>query len=589
EGTGYTKEHIAQITEALPEKYKNAVDDLITYFDEEQYPRTNVHFAEEHEVDMPKVHRYFPVRNLASERSANAAATSDILMRYGLNRASVKKGHTKTRVMSKAPFRNESYFETALQSIIDAEHYIAFNTPVREVSRYIYDPRIKDAIKEKSSAAYREIRKWIRDSSHGRIAPPETSLDNVANYIRNNYAVAVLGANLITIMKQPASFSQGLHHIKKKKYAGKAAVDFLVETLKMASKVRNIKDLGNLENNLVKKVQDKSVMMRYRPKSVERYYAEQLEKGRFKKTLKIEGGWEKLREVMMSGIQAADMATTIVLWWGRYTEVLNNTMDEYVAIQAADELIRTTQPMGGLIHLPGSFRDPSAFKRAFSMFMNQRNQNFNMLFETATQWQSHGWSENTQRIVFYILVPSVLMFAASTGGKMPWDDPEGWAEYLLDIITGGIMYYNTLASAATKGTINIIRSLRGKRKDRFFNDFSNPVIDVVQDFNSLLANPNNIGRWIETGSKIVGVPAMTQTKRVIKGFKKAVDQKDPRYLVWSDYALGENGIYDAMAWRLHKATKPEEKKIYAKWYKSLSPKKQVEFKEYSVRWRKKNK
>ena len=116
------------------------------------------------------------------------------------------------------------------------------------------------------------------------------------------------------------------------------------------------KKLWRVRNRIVDEVAGMSTMMAHRAQSVEREIAEILEKGEMRKIMGASTSRQQLREMVMKPIQTADKITTSILWIAKYREHLAATGNEGKARKSADTLIRTTQPMGGLVHLPALHR-----------------------------------------------------------------------------------------------------------------------------------------------------------------------------------------------------------------------------------------
>lgn len=336
-GTGVDMGLVDEVTAKLPTEYKDTVDKMIDYYDEIQYHRMNEVFKREHEIDMPHQHRYFPILNLKTDRAENQMMI-DMLARYSANRASVTKGMTKSRVQSKAAYRKMSYFDTVIQNLKSSEHYIAYNDAIRDISQYINNPELRSAMEARSEEATFQIKDWVKAIAYGKSRKTTNVIDKLSDWLRTNYMTSVLGFNLITMAKQPASFSQGLARVNK-----------VSATLSAWKFLQNPFELNRFVNA-------KSPMMKNRGQSFERELAEMAEKSEYKKQLDTMSILGKLKDFSMQGIRAADKSTTLILWYAKYSEIMNSSGNEDYAIQSADEVIRKTQPMGGVAHLPSIYR-----------------------------------------------------------------------------------------------------------------------------------------------------------------------------------------------------------------------------------------
>lgn len=561
-GTGVHDAVIDQVVNQLPVEYRVMVDQMIDYFDTDQYGRINEVFSAEHQVDMPKEYRYFPIMNLKTDRAENQLM-ADLLARYSSRHGAIQKGMTKSRVNSKAAFRRMSYLETVVRSMQQAEHYIAFGPAVKSVNAIINSPVLNEAMEMRSKEAAAQIRDWVRAAAYGKIAGSEHPIDKVSDWLRTNYVTAILGFNVVTMLKQPASFSQGIAQISKPDVV-RASGQF----------IRNPKEIFHF-------VEEHSDMMRNRVNSFERELAEMMEKSAVKRALGVESWLEKAKEVSMQPIQQADRITTNILWYAKFQEQINLGVTEQSAINAADELIRKTQPMGGVIHLPSIYRG-GGIARAYTMFTNQLNQNLNLNFEMASDFAGKTTKEKIDAAVFYWIIPSMLIYMASSGGRPPWKDPEGWARAFVSNITGGMMIANKLIDSAMLRLTSDIKKARGGKSDmalmHYLADFTPTSFGAVKDAAGLLQSKDAgqaFERFAEMSLKLKGIP-YSQARRTVKGAKITWETRDPRYLIWAEGALRDPSVDANMKAKLQADSLPWEDKLdLLKWWQKQSPKKQA--------------
>lgn len=547
QGTGIDDGMIGVVTKNLPDKYKKVVDKTIDYYDTVQYERMNEIFQREHNIDMPKEYRYFPIMNLKTDR-AETTIMNDLIARFSAKQGAVQKGMTKSRVKSKSPYRDLSFYSTVVNNLQQSEHYIAYNDAIRDINEFLNNKELAMAMDTKSEEATSQIKEWVKAIAYGKVRGSDQAIDKVSDWMRTNYMTSVLGLNLVTIMKQPASFAQGLKNVSKPG-AVVSAAKFIQNPFKM-----------------IKFVNDKSVMMRNRATSYERELAEIAEKDLVKKQLNAQTAFGKAKEFSMKGITAADQATTTVLWYTKYNEIINKTGNESVAVKAADRVIRRTQPMGGIVHLPQIYRG-GGLARAYTMFTNQLNQNLNLMFELQQTWGKKKASEKVAEIAFYSIIPSMLIYMASHGGRLPTEDPEGWGRAFVNNLTGGLMLVNKLIDSALLYVSGKTKEARGgfgdtKGSISYAVNFAPTSFNALEDIGMGIGygKPENA---IDAIMKLSGIP-YTSIRRAWKGVKLAVEKKDPRYLIWSKTALKNPSIKDQMIRKLNKEgmSFTEKQKVY---------------------------
>jgi len=518
-GTNITNEDMDRLSGELKEKfpeYANAVDDFIDWMDDEWFDRLNVPFSEEHGVDMRKEERYFPFGQLLTMMAENATL-QEMAARLSTKPASVSKGMTISRIGSKAPLKDLSFFKTAVSHVLRNEHYVAYNKAIRDVNAILNQKDAKQALQYRSEEAYNQLKDWLKAVALGRIESAPGAINKVSDILRTNFVTSALGFNVVTMLKQPASFMQGARNINTGTLTATAA-EFAMHPLRM-----------------IRQVQDMSVQMSHRAASVEREISEIMAKGEVSKILGAERSMQKLREAAMMPIQKADQVTTTILWMAKYREQLQKTGNESQAAEAADKLIRTTQPQGGLNHLPQVHR-AGGIARAYTMFTNQLNQNWNLSMRMVGE--KKPFTSKVADAGMYWILPSLLIYLASTGGSaLPTGDEEerkrfwtGWARAFASNIFGGLAIVNRLTDA---GMVAATGDTSGVR---FLTDLSPTSFQGVKDLIEGIARtkPKSL---LEGMLQVTGIPYL-QPKRTIKGVKNFMETGDPRYLIWSPYALG---------------------------------------------------
>ena len=267
-GTGISDSEIERLSAILHKEFPefaNAVDRLIDWMDDVQFARLNQVFAAMNNVDMLKEDRYFPIRHLDTALAENAIM-ADMIARHS-TKAGVAKGQTISRIKSRAPFTSMGFFDTVMDHIFQTEHYLAYSEAVQQINTFLRHRDVKTALKSRNSEAYQQLIDWLKAVSYGRIQGSEQPLDRISDFLRTNFVTAALGLNLVTMLKQPASFAQGARSINPLNLTG-ASMSFMANPREM-----------------FRFVQSRSVMMKNRAAAVEREIAEILEKGAVRRAL----------------------------------------------------------------------------------------------------------------------------------------------------------------------------------------------------------------------------------------------------------------------------------------------------------------
>jgi hypothetical protein len=563
-GTGLSDANIEEAIQLMPEVAKNAVDEAMAWFDTELYDRLNEVFRKQHNVNLPKVEDYFPIRRLDHNASSNSVVFEDAVARLG-QKVGLNKDMTKQRTNSTAQFRDFDFFHTIERAIEDAEHYIAFAEPSKRVKRFLNDKSIKTAMQNKNQDAYRAMVKWLNTAMAGKEAFESDTLGNFINYMRRLVTPAWLGFNVVTLQKQLPSFMSGVGRLENKVGSSLFSLAKFVMGTKLEDNEEGMmpKVLGN---ELVDFVKDKSAIMRHRHQNWEREYAEMgallYGKNWFGRIGKLRQFGRGLHKTSMSWIQKGDQMVTTVIWHAKYSEVLGNTGDEKLAIQEADRVIRDTQPMGGIVHLAEVHRTGNPYLRGLTMFTNQLNNYANLNWETMSTAQRKGFSGVSNDVIFNIVIPVMLMNMISSASINPFDDEEGLIDALMKQLFGGMFLWEPAARImfkeipyaaylAANGEKSVKQDFGFGRslKDVFVPTPLKPITELrpnqwAEMSRQLLSDENlsdsqlrNIRKEISNASAATGIPGSGSIGRAMAGFDKFNETGNPMHLIWSQYIL----------------------------------------------------
>jgi hypothetical protein len=528
---GYSRQEIEEVIAHLPQKYKNAVDKMIDYYDAVQYKRMNEEFIKEHKVPMPKENGYFPLNTLTTQ-SGNNALLNDILARYG--QRGIMKGMTKGRVQSKTPFAQYSYFETIGNNALQVEHYVNLNSPIREARRFLNQVPLRQAMEYRSADAKAAIDDWLKSVAYGKVRMPEDSMNKISEILRINFVTSILGGNLVAAQKTFASIFPGLRYVNDKNLIYKpnmlkAGLQFMWTPIKMHKFINN-----------------KSVMMRNRSTSYEREVTELSEKYFVRNALNIAGIFYHLQKKPMIIYTIADRITTNVLWYGKYWEQLSkDPQNEALAIKEADKLIRKTQSMGDIVSLPKNFR-AGGFVKYLTTFKTDSNQALNILFEEYFKEGKTVKDKVATLLYAMMMVPFFLtLVGAGYGIKKLKNDPEGLIKGYFDNFLGGIPFLNNISNGLFGYLGNVSREFRGLAKNN--NDWMIVSSIIPNSLSSQIDIAEGVFRGrpdkvITGGLKIVGLMSVP-LQRGIKGVRDLASGKTDswRRLIWSKSALDPGG------------------------------------------------
>jgi hypothetical protein len=583
-GTGLDEDVISTIIKDLPQKYKDAVDDQIDYYDTVQYPKMNEVFRAVNNIDMPKEERYFPINALDTNRAENTFLL-DMIARLSTRASAVQKGMVKARVNSQAPFRSLSYFDTVTNNLLMTEHYVAMEQPIQQANRVLNHPAFRTVMREKSPVRLDLLRKWVNRMALGKVSISEndTHLTSILDKLRRNYAVFQLSLKIPSMIVQLSSGIRALAYVKPKyiqRALGKAFGELAPRSVD-----------GKLVWPLMDFIHERSPSMENRMADYERELAEWAEKGIQRRILRTpvsgkrgavtrvmeraSSAYATAQEFTMWPMGAIDKGVASTIWMGKYLESLDSGMDENAAIEAADEVIRKTQSGGGLIALPENFAG-SWLLRALSQFKSDPMKGLNLLYELASTAKEKGAVATTGTALVAFMLPAVFAYIVQHGGGLPWDEPEEWGKELVGSVTGGVPVFNALIESAMIGAGNVSKRLRGVKPGPGFE----PKALDIPGLTGLL----NIEKGLSKGKadkiaegliEIFGVPMGSQGLRLAESFTDPLTG-DWREYIWSDYMLKQETVETTMI-KKALSSKREDAKELAQYINKLEPNEKERF------------
>lgn len=486
--SGLTEEDIQLFSNSLTPEERQAVENLWKYYDSEQWPRLDKVYSEINGAHINKEDNYFPIMNLEEvSESYTKELQNEMLKRFHLRQASPTKGFTKERVASAKAFSNFDYFGTVVRNHEQVEHYIAFAEAVRDANKVLRNPEIRQAIIQKSGKEYLKILDvWLKDTAYGGSQHINNMLDKFSLFFTRNYVTSVLGYNLISASKSLVSFMTGVDKI---------------------GEAETIRAIGKFMQNPVKLTQfvySKSEMMKHRDFTQEKEF-KSIMAGReaYLGQAKL---WQKFKEWSSIPMMLSDKVTVIPLWCAAYQDVLDkgniltNPNLEQEAIEAADTLIRRTQPMGRALHLPDTFRG-GAFQNAYTLFTNQINQNFNREYEQTTAFLNKDIKQKEWlKTQLYLVVLSGLMIGMIARRRFP-----KWKELIYDSISqlsGGVFLLGNISDA-------ILMSLLTKQKGDIGKSLTPKSFGALSELGQALTSRTGKGRMkhaISAAGALTGFP-----------------------------------------------------------------------------------
>lgn len=506
-GNKLSQEFIDEVVKELTPEEKAFGEWVLDWYDGELYNEFNDVFRQIEFTDSPKNKGYSPMIKKKNFINKNDGVNLS-QMNFDYAKASTFKPFTKKRVGSRAAIELD-LIGTLAEYIIRTEHYKAFELSLQEMNATVKG--IKDAvIQEHGREHFDLLEQWVKDvASDGRY-----KVDGVGKMLRSlrlGFTKGVLGFNLVTAIKQTVSLSTFLTEVTEKDLA---------------------KGMAEYWNPKKKKQWDEFMntigATRFRGERMERDIAD-VNKSR--QVLDKIFNVQKLGEKSLNIIRGMDRLTVRSGFVVAYTSKggkLGEPINEK-ALSFATGLIERTQPRGDIKDL-SAFQKGSELTKLLTMFMNQPNQYFNVMYANINAYnQGRIGRKQLARSLFYSwIVPSIVFETISRGGT---PDEEDITSAVLTAPLRNLFFLSAIVESMRTG----------------FDFKASPVESIPAD---MIREAKNFNRG-EVGkalyglaflmSKAKGLP-VTQLERSVSGVADVLSgkTKDWRRLIWSDWALRNN-------------------------------------------------
>jgi len=413
------------------------------------------------------------------------------------------RGFTKERIKATAPLR----LRDALSAFVDHEmkrrHYNAIELNAKDVLSLINNPKLSQRLNNTAGINYKNIlNKWVNDAATERVEEINNWFNKFMSGMRRNYVAYALGFNLVTIMRQPISFwlacaKDPLVLVNSLTHAHKLSTDY-GKYSKEAFEKSNILKARFMEREL------KELAMLKSPKKVL--------------------GKKISRENAFAMVRAMDKITVTAVWQGAYQAAQQRGMKSVDAIEYADSIVTTTQPMGGLEDLPDIFRG-GTFAKMFTAFQNQINQQYNFWAYDVIQAKKKGRINNLElswRVMMGHIIPAFIMGLVSRG-RLP-DEKEVLTDQAGYLIMP-LYFFGNLVN-------NLIQGYGGRET------LPLQVYDDIADIKEHKGLRSKIKAGLRATGRGFGLP-LNQPIRSMEGALDLFNQEDTDYrrLVWSKYML----------------------------------------------------
>lgn len=350
------------------------------------------------------------VEGFEAKKEAQAVAR---LFESSHGRPSTRAGATHERVKASLPVRLD--FGVIVGHVKEVVHDASHRAPVRDVYKLLNDQEVQTSIESVvGEAKYRELINWVR-----HVANPARSEFDATEYfvslVRRNTTMAMLGLKISVALKQTLSLTQTIQATSlKETLAGMAEF--------YASPRRK---------EMIREIHEKSPAMAARRQTWDRDLAELADQA----GPLTPSRWKQAQDSVFVLIGLMDAIATYPTWMTGYRRALNEGKGEQAAVDAADRLVRTTQPAASPKDLAG-IQKGSEFKKLGTMFYTFFSVFYNRFYEAHAKMREGGSIWELARAYWWLnIVPVVLADMLAE-----WDVPDDQDD-LERLGKGAVLYY----------------------------------------------------------------------------------------------------------------------------------------------------
>jgi len=489
------------------------VADFFTKFYTGQTPIMQATVKQVTGKSMTAVENYFPLqaqRKAMEMMDFNQFVISEAQLRGASKWASAKirKGFTLPRTGKAMQPVELDALSVWMRHLEGIEHYKAFAPVIRDLQRLMANGQFRYALTNSQGKQVTQVmEQWLKDVAMTNPLAVRNQFEAFARTMRVNAVTAVLGANVLTALKQFPSF-----------FAGMAEVGTMPVIRGLFTFLKHPKETMSLI----------------------RQYAPQIYKRRFEREIAeaaamrgIAGritGKMSPRQVFMLMTTSMDRLAVNSIWRGAWDDALKRGLTTKEAAENATRAIRRTQPYFGIKDVPEYWRSGELAK-ALTIFTNQLNQYWNYYRFHILGKRLAGKISNyevAKKLIETFVVPALTIGAITR--SEPASDVK---EFATDLVSMGFATVPIFGNWITSG-------IRGFTSSGLI---TTELLDKIRQ----LAYSTNKEDWDRVAKTLpqlagfaVGVP-VSQPARTLQAIWDIAQGKtdDWMELIWGAYARGE--------------------------------------------------
>jgi hypothetical protein len=341
---------------------------------EDNFPRLREAYIDTFNDDLPGEDHYVPMRRLEiSYETRSDEIAADMAYRNGMRKRWVARGPTYERIDIADEHQRpiaENLFGLWRENVRTTEGFIHQDGLIKRMHAVLECDGVRAAVQQVYGPSInRWLSQYINDLAQADAYRSQKGVERMSRIMRSNAAIAYLGFNITTNMKQLTGVinyladAGPLHLIS-------AAAQFL------GGKIRGVATEGILNNTLVDFVDQRTTLLKERQINQEMEDLKRLNGTVYNNIVK------KIGTVGMVSLAWIDKATVYIGWKAVYDANLKKSMlavgNDSLAIEAADKATVRTQPSARVQDMAQMYRGGEILKW-FTMFTSELSAIWNRL------------------------------------------------------------------------------------------------------------------------------------------------------------------------------------------------------------------
>jgi hypothetical protein len=342
------------LIEQTPE-YRQFAQGIMALFDDESFARLQQAVIANTNQAMKRVENYFPLfrQDAGSEQFANQIS-QELSSRSGATRNYVGKGFTKERTHARGinqPHVKVQAVTVALEAIEKQEHYAAYAAHVKLMNKLLHNKSLKEAFVDRyGREGWQSMNEYVQGIADPNIYRAMDMGSKFFEGLRNNYTKAVLSWNAMSPIKNLVG---PLLYLANPNMTAAEMAENGVRLIKNMLSPWKLRQMAELVNEID-------------PQARRRTFDPALETMGL---LRKKGLLEKFVDAGLKPLEWIDKWTVIVGAAATYETMLKHGED--VAIKAAQDATRRTQPQGSHKDRAGIYNGPAKIWLMFTSPMSQ--------------------------------------------------------------------------------------------------------------------------------------------------------------------------------------------------------------------------